>query len=64
MAKCRVSYYYHSWVHNTVTNELRAVSSAFAPRVPRLALFPERRAVHLADMSEIVSDVRWSTALF
>jgi hypothetical protein len=30
----------------------------------RLALFPERRALHLADMSEIVSDVRWSTALF
>jgi len=30
----------------------------------RLALFPERRALHLADMSEIMSDVRWSTALF
>jgi hypothetical protein len=30
----------------------------------RLALFPERRALHLADTSEIKSDVRWSTALF
>lgn len=30
----------------------------------RLALFPERRALHLADMSEILNDVRWSTALF
>ena len=51
-------------MHITVTNGLRAVSSAFASRVPRLALFPERRALHFVDMSEIVSDVRWSTALF
>jgi hypothetical protein len=30
----------------------------------RLALFPELRALYFADMSEIMSDVRWSTALF
>jgi len=30
----------------------------------RLELFPERRVLHLAEMSEIMSDVLWSTALF
>jgi hypothetical protein len=50
-------------VHTTVTNELRAVTSTSASRI-RLALFPEQRALHLADISEIMSDIRWSTALF
>jgi hypothetical protein len=30
----------------------------------RLALFPELCALHFADMSEIMSDVMWLTALF
>jgi hypothetical protein len=49
-------------MHTTVTNGFQAVNSVFVSQI-KVVLFPERRALHLADMSEIMSDIPWLTAL-